>query len=93
MENLHQEQKHEHFTYKPIKDFYRKPFSQKSWFKRVKQRFIELAYDSRNKVAHTQTTIKNHSNIAIQKIVDRPLLYLITASALGFLLSFMFHRK
>ncbi|STX27865.1 Uncharacterised protein [Legionella beliardensis] len=93
LDDLHQEHHHNHHHHNHFNqsgDFHN---SQKPWFKRAKQRFIELFHDSRDKVADTQSAIKNYSNTAVQKIVDRPLPYLIAASAVGFLLSSLFRRK
>lgn len=62
-------------------------FSSKPWYKRAKQKFVELMHDSRDTAADTTSAAKHYSNEAIQKIIDRPMPYLIAASALGFLLS------
>ncbi|WP_419420122.1 hypothetical protein ACNVED_02180 [Legionella sp. D16C41] len=81
MEHLHQEPQ-SHFSPRPL-------------HRRVKQRFVEVIHDSRDGIAHAQSAIKNYSGSAVQKIIDRPLPYLLAASALGFLLSSMFrhHHK
>ncbi|MGQ3887890.1 hypothetical protein ACQUW5_02515 [Legionella sp. CNM-1927-20] len=80
MDHLQQEQYQDHFSHRP-------------WYKRVKQRFIEFFHNRRDNISKACATVKNCSCAAIQKIVDRPLPYLIMASALGFFLSSILRHK
>ncbi|WP_131780924.1 hypothetical protein [Legionella gresilensis] len=109
MDHLHQDQnrgkikpnlggwqdtpEHEQVEPYSTKKLHQKQFSQKPWFKQAKQRFIELFHDSRDKVSDTQHAIKDYSNTAIDKFVERPMPYLLATTAIGFILSSMLHRN
>ncbi|MGQ3888604.1 hypothetical protein ACQUW5_06170 [Legionella sp. CNM-1927-20] len=93
MGDWHDTPEHEQVEHYSAENLHHKQFSQKPWYKRAKQRFIELFHDSRDKVSDTQHTIKDYSNTAVEKFVARPMPYLLATSAIGFLLSSMLHQK
>jgi ElaB/YqjD/DUF883 family membrane-anchored ribosome-binding protein len=93
MGDWHDTPEHEQVEHYSTENLHHKQFSQKPWFKRVQQRFVELLHDSRDIVSDTQHTIKDYSNTAVEKFVERPMPYLLATSAIGFLLSSMLHRK